>query len=114
MNSVAKTTKMKSRKVKCLYKVENGQVCSKILSHSSSSTTSMLKHLKSHGVSDFERKNETKIDNNNISSTKIQYYLLLFIISAALPFRCVENKYFKLFCKSLSPIISLPSRHKIS
>ena len=31
-----------------------------------------------------------------------------------LPFRCVENKYFILFCKSLNPNAKLPSRQKIS
>ena len=65
-------------------------------------------------MSDFQRKNLTKIGNTSISSTKIQYYLLLFIFSAGLPFRCVEKKYFKLFCKALNPNIKLPSRQKIS
>ena len=113
VNYVSKKTKIKSPRVKCLHKVD-GKVCSKTLSHSSSSTTSMINHLKTHGISDFQKKNATKIDNTNISSTKIQYYLLLFIISAALPFRCVENKYFKLFCKSLNPNAKLPGRQKIS
>lgn len=114
VNYVSKKTKIKNPRVKCLHKVENGNICSKTLLHSSSSTTSMLNHLKSHGISDFPKKNASKIDNTNISSSKIQYYLLLFIISAALPFRCVENKYFKLFCKSLNPNAKLPSRQKIS
>ena len=55
VNYVSKKTKIKSPRVKCLHKVD-GKVCSKTLSNSSSSTSSMLNHLKSHGISDFPKK----------------------------------------------------------
>ena len=39
---------------------------------------------------------------------------MMFIITAGLPFRCVENKYFKSFIEGLNPSYKLPSRKKIS
>ena len=75
VNYVSKKTKIKSPRVKCLHKVD-GKVCSKTISHSSSSTTSMLNHLKSQGISDFPNKNTSKIDNTNkvVYSSKGEKY----------------------------------------
>ena len=43
-----------------------------------------------------------------------KYFLLMFIITASLPFRCVENKFFKLFCNSIYPNFKTPSRKEIA
>jgi len=38
----------------------------------------------------------------------------MFIITASLPFRCIENRFFKLFCESLNPNFKSPSRQHVA
>jgi hypothetical protein len=39
---------------------------------------------------------------------------MMFVITAGLPFRCVENKYFKKFSEGLKSTYKMPNRKKIS
>ena len=81
----------------------------------SSGTTNVEKHLmKYHSdqlKSDFQdKKKQKKYSAEDI----LNRTLVLFLITAAIPLRVVENEYFQKFCELLNPNYRLPSRIKIS
>ncbi|RNA27428.1 zinc finger BED domain-containing 1-like [Brachionus plicatilis] len=81
----------------------------KFFPHNDNSTSKMFRHL--------EQKHDIKLNNKFETDEREKdpfYLLLMFIITASLPFRCVENKFFKLFCHFLNPNFKLPSRKDLS
>jgi hypothetical protein len=57
---------------------------------------------------------EDKIKEPLNDRNSLIYLLLMFIISASLPFRCVNNIYFIKFCKALKPEFAVPDRKYLS
>jgi hypothetical protein len=71
----------------------------------------MIKHLSNgHQIIDPKK----ALACNKIDAATQTYYLLMFIISAALPFLCVNNEYFKKFVYSLNLEFKIPDRRTIS
>lgn len=92
----------------CCLVNENGKTCNKSFVHSGA-TTRMNEHLKRvHGFSNVTYTEKRKSKNESVS-----VLLVYFIISAALPFRIVENKFFKDFLNALNPQYKVPSRDEI-
>ena len=106
------TDKTKKKTIKCLVKHKDKTNCLYKPNYHES-TQYMWNHLKSkHGI---HRSPEiTKSKRSNVDEKATMYYLLMFIITAALPFRCVENSFFKQFIEQLNPNFKLPSRQKIA
>lgn len=76
----------------------NNGICNYEIAQDNNSTSSMIWHL--------YHKHQIKICQKNESDEKEKdpaYLLMIFIITSNLPFRCVENKFFKLFCNFLNP-----------
>lgn len=93
-----------NRIVKCIVKTSN-EICNLEFAHNDNSTGTMIRHLDNkHGI-----KLSQKIENNQREKDP-SYLLLMFIITASLPFRCVDNQFFKLFCNYLNPNFKLPTR----
>ena len=93
--------------VVCQFKTNKG-ICGKVISHNDNSTGKMVRHLSiKHQISVKKKDDEAGEDDP-------LYYLLMFIITASLPFRCVENEFFKKFCRVLNKDFKLPDRKKLS
>lgn len=103
-----KTKNIKSKYVFCqVKKGDNDKICGKKYKYSSS-TNKMKQHLEQeHRLF----KDESTKDNENVD---ISFLLLMFIISAALPFQCVNNNFFIRFCKALNPEYKVPDRKTLS
>ncbi|CAF1098726.1 unnamed protein product, partial [Brachionus calyciflorus] len=106
---VNKKTKEKKMFVTCNFQTPTGE-CKKTISHFSGSTGAMVDHLRTKHKFECSKTNS----QNEISYDEKCYFLLMFIITASLPFRCVEKSYFKKFCKSLNPELKIPSRKVIA
>ena len=104
-----------NRQVKCTVKHKDKTKC-KYVAKYHESTTYLWTHLGNHHNIHKDQKsiNEGKKSSKFVDNDSTNYLLLMFILTAALPFRCVENKYFKEFIKQLNPNYKVPSRHKIS
>ncbi|CAF0985650.1 unnamed protein product [Brachionus calyciflorus] len=89
-----------------LQKKNNNGPCGKVLSYKDNSTGKMIRHL--------TRKHSISTKKNSESESDPINYLLMFIITASLPFRCIENKFFKMFCESLNPKFKIPSRQHLA
>jgi hypothetical protein len=109
---IHKVTKKKELFVKCMVDCE-GSKCGKKLKYHNS-TKYLFSHLEnSHKI--FQGKVKDTSDSNNKNDIEfLNYNLMMFIITAALPFRCVENEYFKKFVKALNSSNKLPDRKNIS
>jgi hypothetical protein len=98
--------KTKKKTIQCLVKHKDKTKCSYKPNYHES-TQYMWNHLKSkHGI--------TKNKRSNFDEKSTMYFLLMFIITGALPFRCVENSFFKQFIEQLNPSFKLPTRQKIA
>jgi hypothetical protein len=94
--------------VKCNIDCDDGSKCGKMLKYHNS-TKYLLNHLQSkHKIIE-----KVKNSNNPIKKDPKEL-LMMFIVTAALPFRCAENKYFVEFCKALNSNFKLPDRKEIS
>ena len=109
-----KKTKKKIIKKKFIVQLFDKTVCGKYLANHNS-TTSMINHLKTHDIYISKKKTDNKPQNSSSDRTKaLNYYLLMFIVTSSLPFRCIDNKFFKLFCKEINPSFKPPNRQKIA
>jgi hypothetical protein len=82
--------------VKCNIDFDDGSKCGKILKYHNSTKYS-LNHLQS------KHKILEKLENSkNAIKKDPKELLMMFIVTAALPLRCVENEYFVKFCKALN------------
>ena len=92
----------------CCLVIEDGRKCNKRYVHTGA-TTRMNEHLfKSHGFREIVHSERKRNERDSMS-----LYLVYFIISASLPFRIVENKYFKLFVNSLNSNFKVPTRDQL-
>lgn len=71
----------------------------------------MRRHLKKHDIHINPCGSDTESEEG---LDPIKYTLLMFLITAALHFRCVENEYFKKFCNLLNKDFNIPTRREIS
>jgi hypothetical protein len=97
---------------KCCFKKVDNEICGKLLTYHNN-TTSLRNHLKTHEIN-FESKQDKNKLNNGTSIIDLNYFLMMFIITAGLPFQCVENKYFKKYSEGLKSTYKMPNRRKIS
>ena len=109
---IVKCTSTKTGKkeefVKCNIDCDDGSECGKMLKYHNS-TKYLLNHLQSkHKIIE-----KVKNSNNPIKKDPKEL-LMMFIVTAALPFRCAENKCFVQFCKALNSNFKLPDRKEIS
>lgn len=87
-----KTKKGKSKAVNvvvCQHKTKKG-ICNKVIPFNDSSTGKMVRHLKNKHKTCVTKKEEGEEND-------APYFLLMFIVTASLPFRCVDNEFFKNF-----------------
>lgn len=104
--AVSKNGKKKPNKiVVCQVQTEKG-ICNKTLPHNDNSTSKMVRHLNSRHKISFAK--------SEVKEKDTVYCLLMFIITASLPYRCVENRFFKMFCECLDPNFKIPSRKQLS
>ncbi|CAF0980794.1 unnamed protein product [Brachionus calyciflorus] len=103
-----KEKKIKSKFVFCQKKKGQSDKNCGIFFKYNSSTNKMKNHLeKEHEI--FKDEN-----SNKKASVDICYLLLMFVITAVLPFRCVNNIYFVKFCAALNPNFKVPDRKTLS
>jgi hypothetical protein len=82
------------------------------------STRNMNDHLKIHNISESDPNNKKEEDRrpeaNQEQLNSIFYYMTMFLITAGLSFRTIENKYFKLLVTEFFKVqFSWPGRRKI-
>ena len=97
-----KNTKEKKIFVTCQHNTENGP-CKKTFPYVSESTGMMVSHLRNKHK--FECTNKDEVNNNQTSGDAC-FLLMMFIITSSLPFRCVDNEFFKKFCKCLNLVLA--------
>ena len=106
-----KATKEIQTFVKCKVVCKDSLVCGQKLKYHNS-TKFLFNHLKKHNI--FNELVSKKTKDAPLNVDQINYVLMMFIITASLPFRCVNNDYFIKFCKALNPNFNVPDRKKLS
>ena len=69
--------------------------------------------MKTHQIH-FESKQDKNKSNNGTSVIDLDYFLMMFIITAGLNFRCVEKKYFKKYSEGLKSTYKIANGRKVS
>lgn len=92
---------MPNRVVKCMV-ITNNEACNFKVAYNDSSAPKMIRHLELKYKMILNKKIETDEREKDPS-----YLLMMFIITASLPFRCVYKQIFA-FCNFLNPNYNLP------
>lgn len=99
-----------TKKVTFQVLLSNSKKCNHALKYISS-TDKMIWHLAN--AQKIIDPNKIQLSQKYDYTTK-NYYLIMFIISASLPFLCVNNLYFKIFIYSKNPEFKIPDRRTLS